>query len=342
MKTTEIVLKENNIVAPIIDINFVEINKALDELLEYYKNIVVTKDTLDSAKKDKRMLASLRTSIDNFRKDKKKLFEDPIKKLDDNCNKLKAKITEVEKPLHAAIDEYDNELRDKKRLKAEDAILDAISRYSLSDKYSKRLVVKDKYMNLSDSYKSVKEDIESEAVALKKLQDSEEKLIAEAKGIIDAGNEILTKKFSIDDFAARVDYFLDQNNAEGFISLIKENIKAQQQLEEKIKAEAIAKEKEKIEKEALEAAKRTSASKENAKLSEECDLPTGISKPAEPSKPVTLIQEQAMYNMCFDVIGSFNDLAKFGKEMSNLCKKYNCTYSVDKARSRKIKKEGIA
>lgn len=167
MKTTEIVLKENNIVAPIIDINFVEINKALDELLEDYKNIVVTKDTLDSAKKDKRMLASLRTSIDNFRKDKKKLFEDPIKKFDDNCKKLKAKITEVEKPLHAAIDEYDNELREKKRLKAEDAILDAISRYSLSDKYSKRLVVKDKYMNLSDSYKSVKEDIESEAVALK-------------------------------------------------------------------------------------------------------------------------------------------------------------------------------
>jgi hypothetical protein len=340
MKTTEIVLKENKLVAPILDINFEEVSNALDKLLENYKNIAVTEDTLKAAKEDKRMLASLRTNIESFRKDKKRIFEEPIKRLDANCKELTAKVIEVEKPLQAAIDEYDNKVREEKRLKAEDAILDAISRYSLTDKYSKRLVVKDKYMNLSGSYKSVKEDIEAEAVALKKLQDNEEKLIAEAKGIIDAGNETLTKKFSIDDFSSRVDYFLDQNNAEGFIALIKDKIKTQQKLEETIKAEAIAKEKEKIEKEALEAARKASMTK--AILSEECDLPTGISKPVEPPKSVTPIQEQTMYKMNFDVIGSYNDLAKFGKEMSDLCKKYNCTYSVDKTRSGKVKKEGVA
>ena len=49
-QTTDIVLKENNIVAPVLDINFDEVNAALDAMLLNYKNVAVTEDTLKEAR----------------------------------------------------------------------------------------------------------------------------------------------------------------------------------------------------------------------------------------------------------------------------------------------------
>lgn len=347
---TEITLKENNIVAPVLDINFDEVNKALDVILANYKDVVVTEDTLKAAKEDKRKLASLRTNIEKFRKEKKNMVEAPLKEFESKCKDLTSKVVEVEKPLNKAIEEYDNKVREEKKAKAEAAIADAVTRYSLRDKYASMLVIKDKYMNLTGSYKSVKEDIEAEAVALKNKQDEEDKLIAQAEGIINAGNDELTKKFSIEDFLGRINYFLDQNNADGFIELVKENIKNQKMLEEKIKAEAIAKEKERLEKEALEEAKRKAEAekkdevKETAPIkeekSEDIELPTGGSNPVTEEKATVPVSDP-IFKMNFDVIGTYSNLAKFGEEMSTLCKKYGLTYSVDKSRSGKVKK-GVA
>ena len=347
---TEITLKENKIVAPILDINFDEVNKALDVILDNYKNIVITEDTLKAAKEEQRELASLRTNIDSFRKEKKKMIEAPLKDFEEKCKGLTQKVSEVEKPIKEAISVYDDKVRAEKKTKAETAIADAIARYSLNDKYQVRLVVKDKYMNLTASYKSVKEDIEAEAVALKAKQDEEEKVMAQAKGIIDTENESLTKKFAVTDFTSRVDYFLDQNDADGFIALIKNAIAEQKALEEKIRENALALEKAKLEEEAKKAAEAAKASekaveetapKEEKSKAEDIELPTGGSAPVAKAVPVPSKSEET-YKMNFDVIGTYSNLAKFGAEMGELCKKYGVTYSVDKTRSGKLKKEGVA
>lgn len=352
---TEIILKENELVAPVLKINFEEVNKALDVMLNDYRNIAVTEDTLKAAKEDKRKITSLRTSIEAFRKEKKKMLEAPIKELDSGCKELTAKVVEVEKVLQSEIDEFDNKVRAEKKEKAEAAIADAITRYSLNDKYSVKLVVKDKYMNLTGSYKSVKEDIEKEAVALKAIQDAEDKLLAEAKGVISTGNENLTKQFDIVEFKDRIDYFISQNDGDGFISLIKEKMAEQKALEDEIKKKAIEIEKAKLEKEAIEAAKKAAEeeikqdevkveeTKETAsENTEEVSLPTGASKPEEPLKPSITPVQEVLYKMNFDVVGSFKDLAKFGEEMSELCKKYNCEYLVDRSRSGRVRTEGAA
>ena len=348
-QTTDIVLKENNIVAPVLDINFDEVNAALDAMLLNYKNVAVTEDTLKEAKDDKRKLASLRVNIDNFRKDKKKLIEAAIEPFEKNCKDLTAKVVEVEKPLQAAIDEYDNKVREEKRKKAQDAITDAIARYSLSDKYANRLVIKDKYTNLTGSYKSVKEDIENEAVALKAKQDTEEKLLAEAKGVIGSLNESLTKQFDITEFTSSVDSFIDNGDGDGFIALIKDRMSAQKALEDEIKKKAIEAEKAALEAEAKKAAeeaaravrlaeeaKAKEEAKKEADAEEEISLPSGMSAPkAEKSVNIPSAEH---YKMNFDVIGTYDDLAKFGAEMKVLCDKYHCTYSVNKENSGKIRK----
>ena len=346
---TEITLKENKIVAPILDINFDEVNKALDVILDNYKNIVITEDTLKAAKEEQRELASLRTNIESFRKEKKKMIEAPLKDFEEKCKGLTKKVAEVEKPIKEAISVYDDKVRAEKKVKAETAIADAIERYALNDKYKVRLVVKDKYMNLTGSYKSVKEDIEAEAVALKAKQDAEDKLIAQAEGIISAGNDELTKKFSVTDFTGRIDYFLDQNDADGFIALVKNAIAEQKALEEKIRENALALERAKLEEEAKKAAEAAKASEKVAEeptpkeepKSEDIEFPTGGSSPVEKPVPAPKKSEE-IYKMNFDVVGTYENLAKFGAEMGELCKKYSVTYSVDKTRSGKVKKEGVA
>lgn len=346
---TEITLKENKIVAPILDINFDEVNKALDVILENYKNIVITEDTLKAAKEEQRELASLRTNIESFRKEKKKMIEAPLKDFEEKCKGLTQKVAEVEKPIKEAISVYDDKVRAEKKTKAETAIADAIARYSLNDKYQVKLVVKDKYMNLTASYKSVKENIEAEAVALKAKQDEEEKVMAQAKGIIDTENESLTKKFAVTDFTNRVDYFLDQNDADGFIALVKNAIAEQKALEEKIRENALALERAKLEEEAKKAAEAAKASEKAAEeptpreetKTEDIELPTGGSAPVAKATPIPS-KSEGIYKMNFDVIGTYSNLAKFGAEMGELCKKYGVTYSVDKTRSGKVKKEGVA
>ncbi len=187
-----------------VKINYEELEAELGKRLNDYRGLVVTEDTLAAAKDAKKELASMRTTIDSYRKEKKKELEAPIKAFEEQCKKLIAMVQEAEKPLNEAIAVFDEKKREEKKKIAEGVIGQAIAKYGLYGKYAAGLTVLDKYMNLTATKKAVAEDIETRATMLKAEQNKEEERINTIKAVIESENARITSKLSIQDFAYMV------------------------------------------------------------------------------------------------------------------------------------------
>nr|DAE48765.1 MAG TPA: Protein of unknown function (DUF1351) [Caudoviricetes sp.] len=155
---------------PVITMNFEEVKASLVENMEKYKGIIVTEESLKDCKATQKDLAGLRNKLDSYRKDVKKEMEKPIKAFESDCKELIGLIAEVEAPIKAGITEFDNKRKEEKRKFADVKIFEICQKLGLEKKYADQLTVQDKYLNLSASAKSVVEDIEQRAEALKQQQ----------------------------------------------------------------------------------------------------------------------------------------------------------------------------
>ena len=153
-------------VLPVIHVNFEEVKQALQQTIDKYKGLVVTEEELQLCKSDQKELAKIRNNIDNYRKEKKKELSKPITVFENQCKELITMIEKAEKPIKDGIKVFDDKRREEKRLKALEAIREAIELYKLNSKYASRLNILDKYLNLSGSLKSVKDDIEQRCFLL--------------------------------------------------------------------------------------------------------------------------------------------------------------------------------
>ena len=155
---------------PVIKTNFEEVKESLKRNLEKYENTIVTEDNLKDCKAMQKELAGLRNQIDTQRKAIKKQVEAPIKKFDTDVKGLVGIITEIEKPIKEGIKVFDDKRKEEKRKFADVKIFEICQKLNLEKKYADQLTVLDKYLNLSASAKSVVEDIEQRAEALKQQQ----------------------------------------------------------------------------------------------------------------------------------------------------------------------------
>lgn len=155
---------------PVITMNFEEVKASLVENMEKYKGIIVTEESLKDCKATQKDLAGLRNKLDTYRKDVKKEMEKPIKAFESDCKELIGLIAEVEVPIKSGILEFDNKRKEEKRKFADIKIFEICQKLNLEKKYADQLTVLDKYLNLSASAKSVVEDIEQRAEALKQQQ----------------------------------------------------------------------------------------------------------------------------------------------------------------------------
>ena len=198
---------------PVITINFEEVKANLIANTEKYKGLVVTEDSLKDCKATQKDLAGLRNKIDSYRKDIKKEMEKPIKDFEGQCKELISLIEEVEKPIKLGIAEFDNKRREEKRNKALEIIKEAIENHGLEEKYSSQLTVLDKYLNLSASAKSVVEDIEQRAAALKQQQNSDkakaEMLKATIETTLEAVNKTIKTPLEYKDFEKYIEFGWD-------------------------------------------------------------------------------------------------------------------------------------
>lgn len=199
-------LIEKELQMPVIKINYEDLEKELDKNLEAYSGLIVTEETLAGCKNAQKELASLRTKVDAYRKDKKKELSAPITAFEDQCKKLISKIEAVEAPIKEGIKVFDDLKRNEKRLVAEAIIEDVATNTGLNEKYKKQLTVIDKYLNLTATNKAVREDVETRAFALKVEQDREEERLNIIQSVIDSENQKNYVKLSIDQFQSMINY----------------------------------------------------------------------------------------------------------------------------------------
>lgn len=189
---------------PVITTNFEEVKANLIANMEKYRGLVVTEDSLKDCKATQKDLAGLRNKIDSCRKDVKREMEKPIKEFEGQFKELIGLIEEVEKPIKLGIAEFDKKRKEEKKSKALDIIKEAIENHGLEEKYSSQLTVLDKYLNLSASQKSVVEDIEQRAAALKQQQNSDkakaEMLKATIETTLESANRTIKTPLEYKDF----------------------------------------------------------------------------------------------------------------------------------------------
>lgn len=280
---------------PVIKINFDELKAELESNLKDYEGLVVTEETLTGCKAAAKELSSVRRKVDQYRKDKKKEAEKPIKEFESQCKTLISLIEEVEKPIKEGIQVFDDKKREENRVMAESIIAEVVESTGLNEKYGKRLTVIDKYMNLTATQKAVREDAETRAFALKVEQDRENERIDIIQGVIDSENSRINTKLSMDEFRFMID-------SDFSTSVILEEIKN--------KATKIyeAENKPKEEPQAIPEAQKVPETQET---------------PAEPQKPVQEAPEQ-QYTATIKLFGTAEQL----RSVSQFIRDHGISYKV--------------
>lgn len=187
-------------IMPVIQINFEEIKEALTRTMEQYTGMIVTEESLSACKAEQKQLAGIRTKIDNYRKDKKKEMSKPITDFENQCKELISLIEKAESPIKEGIKVFDDKKREEKKQKALEIIQQVVKAHDLKPKFAEKLIVIDKYMNLSSTTKSVKEDIEQRAFYLVEEQSKEEEKIQTIKTTIENENKSIKTQIKYEDF----------------------------------------------------------------------------------------------------------------------------------------------
>lgn len=181
-----------------IETNFTEVRENLKFSLEKYKGLLVSEETLKDCKATQKELAGLRNKVDSYRKETKSKLQEPIKKFEEECKELLSLIVEVEKPIKESIAKFDEERRQEKVLLALDYLNKQLEENNINEKFRKNISIHDIKINLTNSIKSIKEEIDFKISNIKALQEAEEKekeilKVAVMKQIEQENSELNTK-----------------------------------------------------------------------------------------------------------------------------------------------------
>lgn len=188
-----------------IETNFTEVRENLKLSLEKYKGLLVSEETLKDCKATQKELAGLRNKVDSYRKETKSKLQEPIKKFEEECKELLSLIVEVEKPLKEGIAKFDEERRQEKVLLALDYLNKQLEENNINAKFRKNISIHDIKINLTNSIKSIKEEIDFKISNIKALQEAEEKekeiLKAAVMKQIEQENSELNTKLTYSEFS---------------------------------------------------------------------------------------------------------------------------------------------
>lgn len=225
-------------VLPVIKIsNYETLKTQLSEMLKKYQNIIVTEQTLPGCKATQRELAGLRTKVDNYRKDKKKVMSAPITAFEDDCKTLIGLIEQAEQPIKEGIKVFDDKKRDVNRIAAVKIIEEIAKDTGLLPKYAARIEVLEKYCQLSAKESDTKADVQAKAHALKVEQDRELELIDIIIDSIETENQRINTKLKFEDFQRAIDRGTPTKDILAEIKTIADRIYKAEHPEPKIEAE---------------------------------------------------------------------------------------------------------
>jgi hypothetical protein len=176
---------------PIININFDEVEQELQGLLASYKGLVFTEETEKDGKEVQKKLAKLSKDIDRRRIDIKKEVSEPIAAFEARCNKLTAMVDEVNAPIKQGLQVFEIKRKEDKADQIRKYIHIKIANNGLLPEYAKLLVVDEKYLNVTTTMKSIKEDIDAKAETLRNSQVETERAQETVAAHIQQMNDLL-------------------------------------------------------------------------------------------------------------------------------------------------------
>lgn len=302
---------------PVITFNFDEVKASLEEGLSKYENLVVTDDNLKDCKATQKDLSKLRRELDTYRKDTKKEMEKPIKEFEGQCKELISLIDKVEKPIKNNIEVYDNKKREEKRLYAERYINKLIVDNQLTPKFADQLTVLPKYCNLTASQKSVREDLDQRAMALKNQQTAEKAMLENKKAAIQSAIEAENSNYPItlqyEDYVKHIEDW-ELKTILAFIHRDAEKAR---------EAERVAKEKEakRIAEEQAKKEASTQKAEKEVKAKEEIQIPVDLNQRTAPTKSE---EKESQYFVVMKAQGTMEQI----QELSHFLKENNYKYET--------------
>lgn len=91
----------------VIDGNFAEVKRGLENMMTAYSEIVVTEDNIPDCKKDVATLRKIKAAIDGKRKEVKREHEKPLKEFEAKCKELTAVIDKEVNRINSTLDGYE-------------------------------------------------------------------------------------------------------------------------------------------------------------------------------------------------------------------------------------------
>lgn len=176
----------------------------LTAMLEHYTDIQVTAETLKSCKDKQKEIAGLRNQLDDFRKKVKKKYTEPLQIFEDQIKVMIGMVKDVEEPLKAGIQEFDDLRRAEKRELAETIIDELIGEYQLNEKYAGQVEFRKSFTNLTAKESDIRADVEAQCMALKQQQDNEESIKRAITNAVDAQNENIVAKLIPDVYTSLI------------------------------------------------------------------------------------------------------------------------------------------
>ena len=181
-------------VPAVINFNFDDVKKALQEYSEKYKDLIVTEENEKEMVDVKNELGKLEKEIDKYRLDNKKIMEKPIKDFEAKCKDLIEILKNVSDPIREQLNLFEENRKKQKEEEVKLLIKDVINKYELEEKYASQLTINSKYLNKGQKEKDTIKDLEQRAELLKNSQDQEKQLQKIKEERIDFIQKTIEKK----------------------------------------------------------------------------------------------------------------------------------------------------
>lgn len=169
-------IKTINQVPAVINFNFDDVKRALQEYSEKYKDLVVTEENEKEMVNVKNELGRLEKEIDKYRLDNKKIMEKPIKEFEEKCKDLIEVLKNVSNPIREQLNLFEENRKKQKEEEVKILVENMIDKYGLEDKYAAQLTIDSKYLNKGQKENDTIKDLEQRAELLKNSQDQEKQL----------------------------------------------------------------------------------------------------------------------------------------------------------------------
>ena len=201
-------IKTINQVPAVINFNFDDVKRALQEYSEKYKILIVTEENEKEMIDVKNELGKLEKEIDKYRLDNKKAMEKPIKEFEAKCKDLIEILKNVSDPIREQLNLFEENRKKQKEEEVKLLIEDIVNKYGLDIKYASQLTINSKYLNKVQKEKDTIKDLEQRAELLKNSQDQEKQLQKIKEERIDFIQKTIEKKNKELDLNLKISNFM--------------------------------------------------------------------------------------------------------------------------------------